>query len=133
MIVLRFAVHYSMQNIAEPRIKIERSLENLNNFFKLVIPSLILLLLSASILIYCLDFTQSTLYSTIIIKEIIFISMTAVFVFIYIKHKQAQKAYEMGEILKTKNILALLSKYLIPLNILLGITAVYLGVILRAI
>ncbi len=133
MIVLRYAVHFSMQEIAEPRIKIERSLQNLNNFFKLLIPSILLLLLSALILIYTLSLNQSTLYSTIILKEVIFTAMAAVFIFVYIKRNQAQKAFEMGEMLKTKNILILISKYLIPLNIFLGFIAVYLGVVLRAI
>ena len=133
MIVLRYAVHFSMQEILEPKIKIERSLQNLNNFFKLLIPSIVLLLLSALILIYTLALNQSTLYSTIILKEVIFTLMTGVFILVYIKTKQAKKAFEMGEMLKTKNTLILISKYLIPLNIFLGLIAVYLGVVLRAI
>ena len=133
MIVLRYAVHFSMQEILEPKIKIERSLQNLNNFFKLLIPSIVLLFISALILIYTLALNQSTLYSTIILKEVIFTVMTGVFILVYIKTKQAKKAFEMGEMLKTKNALILISKYLIPLNIFLGLVAVYLGVVLRAI
>ena len=133
MIVLRYAVHFSMQEIIEPKIKIERSLQNLNNFFKLLIPSIVLLFISALILIYTLALNQSTLYSTIILKEIIFTLMAGVFILVYIKTKQAKKAFEMGEMLKTKNTLILISKYLIPLNIFLGLIAVYLGVVLRAI
>lgn len=133
MIVLRYAVHFSMQEIIEPKIKIERSLQNLNNFFKLLIPSIVFLFISALILIYTLALNQSTLYSTIILKEVIFTLMTGVFILVYIKTKQAKKAFEMGEMLKTKNTLILISKYLIPLNIFLGLIAVYLGVVLRAI
>ena len=59
--------------------------------------------------------------------------MAGVFILVYIKTKQAKKAFEMGEMLKTKNALILISKYLIPLNIFLGLVAVYLGVVLRAI
>ena len=133
MIVLRYAVHFSMQEILEPKIKIERSLQNLNNFCKLLIPSIVLLFISALILIYALALNQSTLYSTIILKEVIFTLMTGVFILVYIKTKQAKKAFLMGEMLKTKNTLILISKYLIPLNIFLGLIAVYLGVVLRAI
>ncbi|NQY94156.1 MAG: hypothetical protein HRT43_08340, partial [Campylobacteraceae bacterium] len=38
MIAIRFAIHYSMQNIQEPQIKLGRTLENLQRFFNIVLP-----------------------------------------------------------------------------------------------
>ena len=85
MIVIRFAVHYSMQNIEEPKIKLGRTLENLKRFFSMVIPSIITLLITAIILILALDFKDTELYKFVIAKEIIWFIMTLIFIIIYIK------------------------------------------------
>ena len=50
MIAIRFAVHYSMQNIEEPKIKLARTLENLKRFFSMVIPAILTLLITAIII-----------------------------------------------------------------------------------
>jgi len=131
MIAIRFGIHYSMQDIAEPRIKIERTLDNLRRFFNMVIPAIIILLLTAVIMIIALGFKGTPLYSVVIAKEAIWTIMTIVFITIYIKRNKAQKAFEGGDFLTAKNQLAPIAKYFIPLNIILGIVAIYLGVTLR--
>ena len=131
MIVIRFAVHYSMQNIEEPKIRLRRTLENLKRFFYMVIPSIITLLITAIILILALDFKDTELYKFVIAKEIIWFIMTLIFIIIYIKREKAQKAFNGGDFLSTKNQLNPLAKYLIPINIFLGIVAVILGITLR--
>lgn len=131
MIVIRFAVHYSMQNIEEPKIRLGRTLENLKRFFYMVIPSIITLLITAIILILALDFKDTELYKFVIAKEIIWFIMTLIFIIIYIKRDKAQKAFNVGDFLSTKNQLNPLAKYLIPTNIFLGIVAVILGITLR--
>lgn len=131
MIVIRFAVHYSMQNIEEPKIRLGRTLENLKRFFSMVIPSIITLLITAIILILALDFKESSLYKFVIAKEIIWTIMTAIFIVIYIKRDKAQKAFDGRDFLNAKNQLNPLAKYLIPINIFLGIIAIILGITLR--
>ncbi len=131
MIVIRFAVHYSMQNIEDPKIKLGRTLENLKRFFSMVIPSIITLLITAIILILALDFKDTELYKFVIAKEIIWFIMTVIFIIIYIKRGKAQKAFDGGDFLSAKNQLNPLAKYLIPINIFLGIVAVILGITLR--
>lgn len=131
MIVIRFAVHYSMQNIEEPKIRLGKTLENLKRFFYMVIPSIITLLITAIILILALDFKDTELYKFVIAKEIIWFIMTVIFIVIYIKRDKAQKAFNDGDFLSAKNQLNQLAKYLIPINIFLGIIAVILGITLR--
>ena len=131
MIAIRFAVHYSIQNIAEPKIKIERTLENLKRFFNMVIPAIIILLVTAVIMILTLGFKGTPLYSFVIVKEVIWTIMTIVFITIYIKRNKAEKAFISGDFLSAKNNLAPIAKYYIPLNIVLGIIAIYFGVTLR--
>lgn len=131
MIVIRFAVHYSMQNIEEPKIKLGRTLENLKRFFSMVIPSIIILLITAIIMILSLGFKEAELYKFVIAKEVIWTIMTIIFIVIYIKRNKAQKAFDNGDFTTAKNQLAPLAKYLIPINIILGLIAVILGITLR--
>ncbi|RXJ85226.1 hypothetical protein [Arcobacter sp. CECT 8985] len=131
MIAIRFAIHYSIQDIKEPKIKLERTLENLRRFFNMVIPAIITILITAIIMIIALNLKQSSLYSTAIAKESIWTIMTIVFITIYIKRNKAQKYFNANDLQNCKNQLAPIAKFYIPLNIILGIIAIYLGVVLR--
>ncbi|QKF68274.1 putative membrane protein [Arcobacter venerupis] len=131
MIVIRFAVHYSMQNIEDPKIKLGRTLENLKRFFSMVIPSIILLVTTAIIMILALEFKGGELYKFVILKEIIWSIMTIIFIVIYIKRNKAQKAFDNADFASAKNQLTPLAKYLIPINIVLGLFAIILGITLR--
>ena len=131
MIAIRFAVHYSMQNIEEPKIKLERTLENLKRFFSLVIPAILTLLITAIIMIIGSGFKENTLYSLLIVKELIWSLMTIIFIIIYIKRNKAQKSFLNEDMNTTKNNLIPIANYFIPINILLGIVAIFIGVLLR--
>lgn len=131
MIAIRFAVHYSMQNIEDPKIKLARTLELLKRFFNMVIPAILTLLITAIIMAIALEFKGSELYSVVVVKEIIWSVMTFIFVTIYIKRNKAQKAFDNNDFLNAKNNLLPIATYFIPINITLGMIAVFLGVTLR--
>ena len=131
MIAIRFAVHYSMQNIEEPKIKLSRTLENLKRFFYMVIPSILLLLITAVIMIINFKLKETPLYNIATTKELIWIVMTIVFIIIYIKREKAQKAFDNNDMISAKNNLFPIATYLIPINIVLGIIAIFLGITLR--
>lgn len=131
MIAIRFAVHYSLQEIKDPKIKLGRTLESLRRFFNMVIPAIILLLLTAIIMIIALGFKGTPLYSFVIAKEVIWTIMTVLFTIIFIKRKQAQKAFDTGAFALAKEKLTPIAQYLIPINIVLGLIAIYLGITLR--
>ena len=131
MIAIRFAIHYSMQNIEEPKIKLARTLENLKRFFNMVIPAILTLLITAIILIITLKLKESELYNIVIIKEIIWSIMTLIFISIYIKRNKAQKAFDNNDFLNAKNNLLPIGTYFIPINIVLGLIAIFLGITLR--
>ena len=131
MIAIRFAVHYSMQNIEEPKIKLGRTIENLKRFFSMVIPSIIILLITAIIMILGLGLKETTLYNIVIIKELIWSLMTIIFIIVYIKTNKAQKALLNNDLLNAKKYLLPIATYYIPMNILLGIIAIFFGVIIR--
>ena len=131
MIAIRFAVHYSMQNIEDPKIKLGRTLENLKRFFNMVIPAILTLLITAIIMIIALGFKGTELYSIVIAKEIIWTIMTVIFITIYIKRNKAQKAFDSGDFANAKNNLLPIATYFIPANIILGLIAIFLGITLR--
>ena len=131
MIAIRFAVHYSMQNIDEPKIKLARTLENLKRFFNMVIPAIAILLITAVIMMVALEFKGTELYNIVIVKESIWSIMTVIFITIYIKRNKAQKAFDSGDFATTKNSLLPIATYFIPINIALGLVAIFLGITLR--
>lgn len=131
MIAIRFAVHYSMQNIEDPKVKLGRTLENLKRFFYIVIPTIITLLITAIIMIIALGFKETALYNIVIVKEIIWTIMLLIFITIYMKRNKAQKAFDNGDFANTKKQLIPIATYFIPINIVLGLVAIFLGITLR--
>ncbi|OUR70829.1 hypothetical protein A9Q76_06420 [Arcobacter sp. 31_11_sub10_T18] len=131
MIAIRFAVHYSMQNILEPKIKLGRTLENLKRFFNMLLPFIALLLITALILIFGLEFKDTPLNKFVHMKESIWIAMTLIYITVYVKRNKAQKAFDEEDFKEAKKQLAPIAKIYIPLNIFLGLVAIYLGVTLR--
>ena len=131
MIAIRFAVHYSMQNIEDPKVKLGRTLENLKRFFNIVIPTIITLLITAIIMIVALGFKGTALYNIVIAKEIIWTIMLIIFITIYMKRNKAQKAFDNGDFANTKKQLIPIATYFIPINIVLGLVAIFLGITLR--
>ena len=131
MIAIRFAVHYSIQNIEEPKIKLARTLELLKRFFSMVIPAILTLLITAIIMIIALGFKGTELYSVVIVKEVIWTLMTLIFIIIYKKRNKAQKAFDSGDFTSAKNNLLPIATYFIPINIILGLIAIFLGITLR--
>ena len=131
MIAIRFAVHYSIQNIEDPKIKLARTLELLKRFFNMVIPAILTLLITAIIMIIALGFKGTELYNVVVIKEIIWSIMTLIFITIYIRRIKAQKAFVNNDFLNAKNNLLPIATYFIPVNIVLGLVAIFLGITLR--
>ncbi len=131
MIAIRFAVHYSMQNIEDPKVKLGRTLENLKRFFNIVIPTIITLLITAIIMIVALGFKGTALYNIVIVKEIIWTIMLIIFITIYMKRNKPQKAFDSGDFVNTKKQLIPIATYFIPINIVLGLVAIFLGITLR--
>ena len=126
MIAIRFAVHPSMQTINEPKIKLGKTLMLMGKFFHIVIPFILILLLTAVILIFAMGKSP-----IIEIKENIWMIMAANFTWMYSKRYKAQKLFDEGKLPEEKAMVALIPKLLLPINIVLGIIALYLGISLR--
>jgi uncharacterized membrane protein len=126
MVAIRFVVHYATANIPDTHTKLETNLIILKRFFNLVIVFVIGLLGSAVVMSFSLQDTK--LYQTVIHKEIVWVMMTVVFVYIYMLRHKAQKLFDNKEYTQTKTKLSIIPQLFIPINIALGLFAIYLGV-----
>ncbi|CAA6812418.1 MAG: Unknown protein [uncultured Sulfurovum sp.] len=126
MIAIRLAVHPTMQSIEEPKIKLGKTLMLVGKFFNIVMPFIVIILLTALILTSAT--TQSTEHT---LKFLIWGIMTANFAWMYFKRSKAQKLFDAGKLPDAKATIALIPKLLLPINIILGIIALWLGVELR--
>ncbi|OCL94555.1 hypothetical protein [Arcobacter porcinus] len=131
MIVIRFSVHYSFLQINDPKIRLGRSLENLRIFFNMVIVLIITIFTTAIIMHLAFDLSNSDLKNIAFLKEFILVIMTLIFIVIFIKRRKTENLFKNENLALAKKELELISKYLIPINISLGLIEIFLGVSLR--
>lgn len=129
MIAIRFAVHPIMQSIEDPAIKLGKTIEIIGRLFNLVMPFIILLLVTAVIM--ALKLKGSSLYDTVYIKEGIWVVMVINFIFMYIRRNMASKLFMAKNLAAAKANISLFPNLLLPINIALGLVALYLGITLR--
>lgn len=126
MVAIRFAVHYSVQTIQEPSVKLHTTLLNLKYFFTMVMVCIVMLLITAIIMAQALSLDSGIIHY----KEAIWTSMTLIFVFVVIKRNKAESYFKNNDFKNAKAQLEPIANYLIPTNIILGITALFFGIIL---
>ena len=126
MIAIRFAVHYSLQSIDDPKIKLQATLLNLKYFFNMVIASIVFLFVTAFIMVQALELNSAIVY----VKEAIWTVMTLVFIVVFVKRQKAHHCFNHNDFANTKKELQPIASYFIPLNIVLGLSALLLGIIL---
>jgi len=128
MIAIRLAVHPHLQLIEETRLKLEKTLSIMGRFFNIVIPFIIILLMTAVVMSMGMQLENKMIVHA---KEGIWTIMAINFAFMYLKRRKAQKFFDNNQLADAKLTLALIPKVLLPLNIVLGVVALILGVTLR--
>lgn len=133
MIAIRFAVHPAMQHIEDERTRIARTLEILKNFFNFVIPMIVILIITAATMAIGFNFKAvgGFMYGMVHFKEAIWTIMTVFFVIIYMRRNRAERAFISGDMAEVKRQMAPITKIYIPMNIFLGLIAIFVGGILR--
>lgn len=131
MIAIRFAVHPAMQVLANDGLRISRSINITKNLFNIVIPFMILLVITGIVMIYGLGHKGEML---IHVKEGIWSFMVINFIAMYFRINKADKLSKKGNpdsLEEAKKMLKIVTNFMLPLNIILGITAIYVGGLLR--
>ena len=126
MIAVRLAVHPVMMSIEDGKTKLGKNLQIVGRLFNLVLPFILILL--ATGIVFELAGIKSPLIHA---KEAIWTVMTLNYTFMYIKRAKAQKLFNSGNIEGAKKCVKILPTLLLPINILLGMAAIMIGVILR--
>ena len=71
------------------------------------------------------------LYWLVHAKEGIWTIMTVNFIYMYIKRNRAQKLFDSGDLAQAKMSVSNIPNLLLPINIVLGVIAIFAGVTLR--
>ena len=131
MIIIRFTVHPTMQTIDDGKIKLGKTLQIMGKLFNLVLPFIIYLLISGLVMSIALNGHHTDQKALFITKEIIWTIMTLNYVYMYVKRKKAWSLFEAGDLPLAKAQVANIPNLLLPLNIVLGVIALWIGVSLR--
>ena len=131
MIAIRVAVHPVLQSIEEPKIKLGKTLEITGRLFHLVIPFIATLLATGLMMAVSSKGHYGELKSLFLSKEIIWTVMTVNFSYMYFQRRVAWKLFEAGKLSEAKAKVKHIPNVLLPVNIGLGVLALYLGVNLR--
>ena len=144
MVAMRFAAHHAFQEL-EPPQRLARTAQALKRLFTIVTPFVILLILTAVIMAVgwgfrlaavdasgnVIDEAAYATYQLVHVKEVIWgVMATNLFVMI-LRRNKAQKAIDAGDFAAAKPLLGPIGTYMVPVNIVLGTAAIYLGVVLR--
>lgn len=144
MIAMRFAAHQSFAEL-EPPQRLARSAQALKRLFTIVSPFVVLLIVTAVLMAVGWGFRAASVdaegniideaafmtYQLVHVKEGIWTLMTINLVAMILRRNKAQKLIDAGDFAAAKPLLGLIGKYMVPVNIALGIIAIYLGVTLR--
>jgi uncharacterized membrane protein len=131
MIAIRVAVHPVLQSIEDPKTKLGNTLQITGRLFHLVIPFILTLLFTGLMMAISSKGHHGSLKSLFLSKEIIWTLMTMNFTYMYLQRRAAWKLFEAGKLPEAKSKVRLIPNVLLPVNILLGILALWLGLTLR--
>jgi uncharacterized membrane protein len=131
MIAIRFAVHPAMQSIDDARIKLGKTLMLVGKFFHIVITFILLIFITGLIMAIAQQGHHGGQKMIFLLKESIWVVMAVNFSWMYLKRRKAQQFFDRGDLPAAKASVELIPKLLLPINIILGIAALWLGVTLR--
>jgi len=145
MIAMRFAAHNSFASIEDPRMKLTRIAHALKRLFYIVIPFVIILIITAVLMAVGWDFRNAAvdansnvidenamyMYNLVHLKEVLWMLMAMNLGLMMWLRSKAERLLADDNLRDSQKKLGLIGKYLVPLNILMGIGAIYLGVVLR--
>ncbi|WP_373033253.1 hypothetical protein [Sulfurovum sp.] len=120
-----------MDSMLKPKQRLGITLQVTGRLFNLVIPFIMILFATGLIMAIATGGHHGDLKSLFLSKEILWTIMAVNYTYMYIKRAKAWKLFAKGEIALAKAQMSFIPNLLLPLNIVLGIVALWLGVSLR--
>ncbi|MCD4667905.1 MAG: hypothetical protein K8R44_04870 [Sulfurimonas sp.] len=132
MIAMRYAAHPSFMEIESPAKRLERISDALKRLFNIVLVFIFILAGTGAVLTigYQLKYTEYHIYTHI--KEGIWGVMAINYFIMMQRRKKVDKAILEGNFVLAKSQLELIGKFMVPLNIALGIIAIAIGAYLSS-
>ena len=118
-------------DILEPKQRLGITLQTTGRLFNLVIVFIITLFATGLIMAVATGGHHGALKTLFISKEIIWTIMAVNFTFMYIRRAKAWKLFNQGKIKEAKAKMKWMANVLLPVNIVLGLVALWMGVGLR--
>lgn len=147
MIAIRVAVHPVIQRggvtaaqmlendvksvMLEPKQRLGITLQITGRLFNLVMLFIAILFVTGLMMAIATGGHHGDLKSIFLSKEIIWTIMAVNYTYMYLKRAKAWKLFSKGEVALAKAQMSFIPNLLLPINIVLGIAALWLGVSLR--
>ncbi len=131
MIAMRFAAHPAFMDIADPIERLPKIAKALKRLFLLVMPFVLLLAITGAVLTIGYGIKHTDFHYLTHIKEGIWTIMFINLVAMMLRRSKAEKMMREGNYKKAGELLGLISKFMVPVNIALGMAAIVVGVLLR--
>jgi uncharacterized membrane protein len=147
MIAIRVAVHPVIQrggvsaaqmlqndvmaSMLKPEQRLGITLQITGRLFNLVMLFIVILFATGLMMALATGGHQGDLKSLFLSKEIIWTIMALNYAYMYIKRAKAWKLFSNGDVALAKAQMSFIPNLLLPINIVLGIAALWLGVSLR--
>ncbi len=129
MIAIRFAAHYSFAQLETP-LKLARTAHTLRNLFAIVVPFVLILLITALIMAIAMGLHHGELKLLAFAKEGIWTVMALNLGAMILRRNQAQRFIDTLDFAAAAALLGPIGRVMVPVNIALGVVAIYLGVML---
>ena len=120
-----------MDSMLKPQQRLGITLQITGRLFNLVMPFIVILFVTGLIMAIATGGHHGDLKSFFLTKEILWTIMTVNYIYMYTKRAKAWKLFSKGEVALAKAQMSFIPRLLLPLNIVLGIVALWLGVTLR--
>lgn len=120
-----------MSSMLVPKQRLGITLQITGRLFNLVMLFIAILFVTGLTMAIATGGHHGDLKSLFLSKEIIWTIMTVIYIYMYIKRAKAWKLFSKGDAALAKAQLSLIPNLLLPINIVLGIVALWLGVSLR--
>ena len=120
-----------MVAMLEPKQRLGITLQSMGRLFNLVMPFIILLFATGLIMAIATGGHKGALKTLFLSKEIIWTIMAVNYTYMYVRRASAWKLFEVGKVPEAKAKMKWMANVLLPLNIVLGLVALWMGVSLR--
>jgi uncharacterized membrane protein len=127
MIAMRYAAHPSFLEIESPAKRLERISHALKRLFTIVIPFVIILFVTAVFMIKGYYLSESDFRFLSLAKEGLWSIMFLNLIYMIKRRNTADKKLKEGDFAGAKKQLDPIGKFMVPVNITLGVIAVFIG------